>query len=85
MIEPLASLVALRLLQPFLIPEAFQLLVVHPPAFDPKQFENFAIAVAAIALGKADHGQPKIIIVLRDSPILHRTARETDHLAGPPL
>ena len=59
--------------------------MVHPPAFDPQQFEYLAVAVAAIALGKADHSQPQIIIVPRDRPILHRAACETDDLAGPPL
>lgn len=53
----LALLLAPRLLQPFLIREALHLLVVHPPAFNPQQFGDLAIAMSALALGKADIGQ----------------------------
>ncbi len=85
MVEPFARLVALRLLQAFFAPEALQLLVVYAPALDPQEFENLAVAIAAIALGKADHGQSQVVVGLGYSPILHRAARETDHLAGPSL
>ena len=79
-VEPFSLLVMLRLLQAFFAPEALQLLVVYAPALDPQEFKNLTVAIAP---GKAEHGQPQIIVVPRDSPILHRTAGETDHPASP--
>ena len=58
MIEPLASLVPMRLLQTFFFPEAFNLLVIYPPTFDAKQLRDFAIAIAAVLLRQTDHGEP---------------------------
>jgi len=63
----------------------FYLLVVHLPAFDPQQFSDLAVAVAAIALCEADHGQPQRVIVLLDGVVLHRAAGKADHPARPPL
>ena len=57
----------------------------YAPAFNPQKLENLAIAITAVALGKADHDQPQIIIIPGNRSILHRVAGETDHLAGPPF
>ena len=64
MLEPLVSLMALRLLQSFLAPKPLNLLVFHAPAFDPQPFDNPAIAVT---LCKADNDQPQVTFFPRYS------------------
>jgi hypothetical protein len=55
------------------------------PAFNAQQLGDHAVAVSAVFLGKPDERQPQSVVVLRDGPILHGTAGEPDHLAGPAL
>ncbi|MEM6846868.1 MAG: hypothetical protein AAF580_02190 [Pseudomonadota bacterium] len=53
-VEALTLLVAVRQQQPFLAPDALDLLMVGPPVFGAKQFIDFAVAVAPILLGDPD-------------------------------
>ena len=84
-VEASLLLVALRLLQPFLAPEPLHLLVIDPPSLDPQKFGHLAIAVPAIALRQPDHGEPQLIVIPLDGPVLHETAGKADHLARPTL
>ena len=60
-------------LKAFLTPKPCYFLVVHPPALDPEQGGDFAIAIAAILLGQADQSEAKtVIIVLCAWSVLNR-------------
>jgi len=56
-VEPLAPLVPMRQLQAFFLPEAFNLLVVHTPAFDTQKLRDLAVSVTAVLLRQTDHGE----------------------------
>lgn len=81
MIEPFPPLVALRKLQAFFLPETLNLLVVHPPAFDPQKLRNLAVSVTAILFCQTDHGKPQCVVIFRNGFVLHRTARKAYDLA----
>ncbi len=69
-IEPLALLVSLRKLQPFLAPEPLDLLVIDPPALDVKQLSDLAIAISPVLLRQPDDRQTQRIISFRGRSIL---------------
>ena len=84
-IEPLAFLVSLRKLQPFLAPEPLDFLVIDPPALDVKQLCDLAIAKPTVPLCQPDDCQLQCIVISRCRPILQGAPRQANHPASPPL
>ena len=74
-------------LQAFFAPQAFDLLVIDLPAFDPQECSDLAIAIAAVLFGQANEGKSQgiLIVVLSPGCIALRTAGLIQYLAGTAL
>ncbi|MEQ9488519.1 MAG: hypothetical protein RIM72_05940 [Alphaproteobacteria bacterium] len=86
MIQPFPFLMTVWQLQSFFPPQAFDLLVIDHPAFDPKELGNLAIAIPAILFGQSDHRQTQFLVIFfTGDGVTEGAAGKANRFAGPAL